>query len=150
MIFCWFWMGFTNMWRLRNFRIASVWKRNILQKKSVHFGQGQKFHSSFSRKKLENGANPDACCGSQGIVMKMNHTSLEALRIKFKHTFYRIEKYANTEKKSCVRWDILFRCWRQNTGWTDDHMSTDVSLKHMWRGSVVHSCQALSVLCWCW
>ena len=47
--------------------------------------------------------NPDACCGSQGIVMKMNHTSLEALRIKFKHTFYRIEKYADAEKKSCVR-----------------------------------------------
>ena len=35
------------------------------------------------KKKLENGVNPDACCGSQGIVMKMNHTSLEALRIEF-------------------------------------------------------------------
>ena len=54
-----------------------LWKTNILQKKLVNLGQGHRFHSRFSRKKLEKGVNPDACCGLQELVMKMNHTSLE-------------------------------------------------------------------------
>ena len=77
-------MDFINVWRLGNFRIARALKNKHFAKKNklilVNFS---KFTAVFQEKKLENGVNPDACCGSQGIVMKMNHTSLEALRIKF-------------------------------------------------------------------
>ena len=68
-------------------RITSEWlaliKINILQEKSVDLRQGWSFPGRFSGKIIQNGVNLDAYCGSLELVMEMNHTSLEALRIKF-------------------------------------------------------------------